>query len=64
MRLQLRTSYTERCSEIHLPHGRIWLEDYFDVVIEVHREIDLTGVAMGPTAHISKIGVAFCCAAA
>ena len=63
MRLQLWASHTERRVELHRSHRGIWSEDYLNIVVEVHGEIDLTGTAMRPAMHIAQIGMTFCCAA-
>src|SRR5690349_17078928 len=64
MRLQLWTPHTECRFILHRSHGRIWSENHLNIVIKIHSEIDLTGVAMGPTSHIAKIGMSFSCATA
>jgi hypothetical protein len=59
MWLQLWTPRTEGCGEIHWPHRRVGPEDHFDVVVEVHRKVDLTGITVGRAAHAAEIGMSF-----
>src|SRR5215217_6923854 len=64
MWLQLGTPHAERRVEFHHPHRWIRSKDHLNVVIEIHGEINLTGVAVRPIVHIAKIGMPFCCASA
>src|SRR6185503_1527968 len=64
MGLQLWATHTERCFELHGPHGWIGPKDNFDIMVKINSEIDLTGVAMRLTMHLTKVGMPLCCAAA
>src|SRR5690349_8871358 len=59
MRLQLRTAGTKCRIKIHIAYRRIRSKDHLDVVIEIHSEINLTGIAMGRAMHIPKVGMSF-----
>jgi len=57
MWLQLRAAHTKGGVKLHRPHRRIGLKDNLDIVIKVHIEIDLTGIAMRTTLYLTKIGM-------
>src|SRR5689334_15463184 len=59
MRLQLRAACTKCRIKIHAAHRRIRSKDHLNVVTKIHREIDLTGIAMGRAMHIAKVGMSF-----